>query len=73
MPKTLWKPSDTPRRLWVNNMMTKNLVQEDKKKELFLQQKNTLDTFLERGAIDRRQYNKSLGDLRELMGMQDVE
>lgn len=54
-------------------MLTKDTIQEDKKKELFLQQKNTLDTFLEKGAIDQRQYNKSLGDLRELMGMQDVE
>ena len=66
-----------PRRLWVNKMQFENkqnkMFKESKKKELFLQQKHTLDTFLERGAIDQRQYEKSLGDLRELMGMQNVE
>ncbi len=30
---------------------------------LFLSQKQTLDSFLERGAISRRQYEKSLHDL----------
>lgn len=41
--------------------------------ELFLKQKQTLDTFLEKGAISQSQYNKSLGDLRDLMEMQNVE
>ncbi len=49
------------------------LSSEEKKKALFLRQKQTLDLFLERGAISQSQYNKSLGDLREKMGMQDVE
>lgn len=45
---------------------------EEKKIELFLRQKNTLDLFLERNAISKAQYEKSLGDLREKMGMQGV-
>ena len=35
---------------------------EDKKKQLFLNQKQLLDTFLEHGAISQAQYDKSLGD-----------
>ena len=49
------------------------LSPEEKKKELFLQQKHTLDLFLERRAITQAQYNKSLSDLREKMKMQGVE
>lgn len=49
------------------------LSPEEKKKELFLRQKHTLDLFLERRAITQAQYNKSLGDLREKMKMQGVE
>ena len=41
----------------------------EKKKQLFLKQKNTLDLFLERNAISKAQYDKSLGDLIEKMGM----
>ena len=47
------------------------LTPEDKKKQLFLNQKQTLDLFLERRAISQAQYNKSLGDLIEKMGMQE--
>ena len=46
---------------------------EEKKIELFLRQKNTLDLFLERNAISKAQYEKSLGDLREKMGMNGVK
>ena len=49
------------------------LTPEDKKKQLFLRQKNTLDLFLERNAISKDQYDKSLGDLIEKMGMQNVK
>lgn len=49
------------------------LSPEEKKLELFLQQKKTLDTFLEKNAISRLQYDKSLGDLREKMGMSHVK
>ena len=46
---------------------------EQKQKELFLRQKETLDLFLERNAISQKQYDKSLGDLRDKMGMHGVE
>jgi hypothetical protein len=49
------------------------LTPEEKKIDLFLRQKRTLDLFLERNAISRAQYDKSLGDLIEKMGMQDYE
>lgn len=44
------------------------LSPEEKKLQLFLEQKKTLDLFLERGAISQMQYDKSYGDLREKMG-----
>ena len=47
----------------------KDLSPEEKKIQLFLNQKQTLDMFLERGAISQEQYDKSLGDLREKMGV----
>ena len=46
---------------------------EEKKRELFLRQKELLDTFLEHGAISRAQYDKSLGDLPVKMGMEEGE
>lgn len=49
-----------------------SLSPDEKKKELFLRQKHTLDLFLERNAISQSQYDKSLGDLRDKMGMQGV-
>ena len=45
------------------------MAPEEKKHYLFLNQKKTLDLFLERGAISQAQYNKSLGDLRVKMGV----
>ena len=53
-----------------SNLMTRERWQNV---GLFLKQKNLLDTFLSNGAISNLQYNKSLGDLRELMQMQGVE
>ena len=44
------------------------LKPEEKKRKLYETQKQTLDLFLERGAISRAQYEKSLGDLTEKMG-----
>ena len=44
-----------------------------KNKQLFLNQKELLDTFLERHAISQAQYDKSLGDLRAKMGIIDSE
>ena len=43
-----------------------------KNKQLFLNQKELLDTFLERHAISQAQYDKSLGDLRVKMGITDM-
>lgn len=48
------------------------LSPEDKKKQLFLNQKQTLDLFLERRAISEVQYKKSLNDLIEKMEMQKI-
>ena len=45
------------------------LSPEDKKKQLYLNQKQTLEAFLERGAISKAQFDKSLGDLTVKMGM----
>ena len=47
------------------------LTPAEKKKNLFLKQKETLDLFLERHAISKEQYDKSLGDLRVKMGITD--
>ena len=49
------------------------LSPEEKKRQLFLRQKNTLDLFLERNAISKAQYDKSLGDLIEKMGMHKLD
>ncbi|MCR4775732.1 MAG: hypothetical protein K5869_05085 [Saccharofermentans sp.] len=45
-----------------------SLTPEQKKRELYLEQKYTLDTFLEHRAISKAQYDKSLGDLTAKMG-----
>ena len=46
---------------------------EEQLKELYLKQKHMLDLFLERGAISRAQYDKSLHDMTEKMGMEKEE
>lgn len=56
----------------VENQCWSELSPEEKKKELYLQQKRILDDFLERGAITQAQYDKSFGDLTEKMGMGEV-
>ena len=57
----------------VTESKEKHMNAEDKKRELFLRQKELLDTFLEHGAISREQYDKSLGDLTVKMGMEEGE
>ena len=57
-------------RIGHSNLMTKERWQ---KVGLFRQQKQLLDTFRENGAISQAQYDKSFGDLRDLMEMQGVE
>ena len=51
-------------------MENEPMTAEDKKRDLYLRQKQLLDTFLEHGAISQAQYDKSLGDLTEKMGME---
>ena len=46
---------------------------EQKRKQLYLNQKSLLDTFLEHHAISQEQYDKSLGDLTEKMGINTQE
>jgi len=58
------------RRTGHSNLMTKERWQ---KVTLFLHQKSLLNTFLGNGAITQAQFNKSLGDLIELMDMYGVE
>ena len=51
--------------------MTENepMTADEKKRNLYLRQKELLDTFLEHGAISQTQYDKSRGDLTEKMGV----
>lgn len=56
-----------------NETNWETLSPEEKKIQLFLRQKKLLDTFLERHAITEAQYQKSLGDLRVKMGMEDID
>ena len=54
----------------VNTVEKESMTAEEKKRGLYLRQKQLLDTFLEHGAISRAQYDKSLGDLTVKMGME---
>lgn len=49
------------------------LSPEEKRVQLYKNQKQTLDAFLERGAISQAQYDKSLGDLTIKMGMSSLD
>lgn len=53
----------------IQQIPLQEMMLEEKKFQLFLSQKKTLDLFLEKGAISPTQYHKSLGDLREKMGV----
>lgn len=55
-----------------SQIVWENLTPEEKRKQLFLKQKKTLDLFLERNAISKAQYDKSLGDLIEKKGIRDI-
>ena len=46
-----------------------SLSPNERKHALFQKQKDLLDTFLSKGAIDRRQYEKSLTCMAEKMGI----
>lgn len=56
----------------MDNTSFNELSPEKKKKQLFINQKQLLDTFLSHNAITEAQYKKSLGDLIEKMGMQGI-
>jgi hypothetical protein len=49
-----------------------SLSPEEKRIQLYLNQKQTLDLFLERGAISKAQYDKSFSDLTVKMGMNGI-
>ncbi len=51
----------------------KQLLHEKQLRELYNQQKELLDTFLKNGAISQAQYDKSLGDMTEKMGMKNPQ
>lgn len=48
------------------------LSPKQKKIQLYLEQKKTLEAFLERGAISQVQFDKSLGDLTLKMDMSNT-
>ena len=48
----------------------RNMPPDERRRALFDKQKDLLDTFLSHGAIDRRQYEKSLTCMAEKMGIE---
>ena len=48
------------------------MTPEEKKRQLYENQKQLLEEFLAHGAISQAQFDKSLGDLTEKMGMKDL-
>lgn len=54
----------------IENSAWDHLTYAEKNKQLFLKQKRTLELFLERGAISKAQHDKSLHDLKEMMGIE---
>ena len=53
---------ETETRAW------ERLSHEEKNRQLYLQQKEMLEQFLEKGAISKAQFDKSFHDLTEKMG-----
>ena len=53
----------------LDSSISQETTQDEKERDLYLRQKELLDTFLEHGAISRAQYDKSLGDLTLKMGI----
>ena len=54
----------------IENSAWDKLTYSEKNKQLFLKKKQTLEMFLERGAISKAQHDKSLHDLIEKMGIE---
>ncbi len=55
----------------MDNRSIQNHDSAEKKRDLFLQQVQTLNVFLGNGVLTRAQYNKSLQNLAEKMGFLD--
>ena len=49
-----------------------NLSHEEQLRNLYLDQKHTLDLFLERGAISQEQYDISLGELTKKLNITEI-
>lgn len=54
----------------IENSVWDHLSYAEKNKQLFLKQKQTLEMFLERGAISKAQHDKSLHALIDKMGIE---
>lgn len=54
-------------------MAENSTVPVEKNIELYLRQKKMLEQFLERNAISKAQFDKSLGDLTVKMGMEEYK
>lgn len=52
----------------MEEIIWEKLAPEEKRRQLFLQQKNLLTDFLARKAISQAQFDKSFGDLMQKMG-----
>ena len=57
----------------MDNTVWESLSPAQKKQQLYENQKRLLDEFLSHGAISKAQYDKSLGDLTQKMGMSDYK
>lgn len=57
----------------MNDIMWDTLSYDEKNRELYLNQRDLLRKFLNRGAISRTQYDKSLTDLTEKMCYRKME
>ena len=57
----------------IDNEVRASLTPEEKKRQLYERQKAMLQGFLERNAISKEQYDKSLGDLTVKMGYENDE
>ena len=55
------------------NKERSKMTPEEKRDWLFKEQKETLDRFLERGAISRKQYDSSLRELAKKMAVAIAE
>ena len=51
----------------IDSSSWQGLSYKEKNLQLFLRQKETLDLFLQHGAISKAQHDKSLSDLKEKM------